>query len=121
MIKRKYKKPAIQEAIFEAKFEQYNFDNAVLGQIYDLVKTNYPTKHDIKHIPVLLDNSGTLFPPLLQQIEAPQLRAIKLDKSELIQFGPGIATANKLKYVSWDDFVVAINDVLKSYISIATP
>lgn len=122
MIKRKYKKPTIQEAIFEAKFDQIDFDYAALGQIFDLIKDRYPNKQDIKHIPYLVDRTGNLSSPSSAlQVQAPQMRAIKLDNSELIQIGPGIVTANKLSYVSWEDFTAAIGMALRSYISIAKP
>ncbi|HDV6632354.1 TPA: TIGR04255 family protein [Legionella pneumophila] len=122
MIKRRYKNPSIQEAIFEAKFKHIDFDYATLGQIFDLLKENYPNKQDIKHIPILVDRAGNLSSvPSSLQVQAPQMRAIKLDNSELIQIGPGIVTANKLKYVSWEDFTAAISIALQSYISIVRP
>lgn len=122
MTKRQYKKPAIQEAIFEAKFEQMNFDYATLGQIFDIVKDKYPNKQDIKQIPLLIDRTGNVSPsPSQLQVQAPQMRAIKSDNSELIQMGPGIVTANKLNYVSWKGFITAIDAALQGYINIVKP
>ncbi len=120
LIRRKYKRPAVQEAIFEAKFGHDNFDVTTPGQIFEKIKNTYPKKHDIKHIPVYLDNSENLrqAPFLLQ---APLMQARKEDDSELLQVGPGITVANQLKYSSWENFTPAIRAILNAYITLAKP
>src|SRR5579862_6886455 len=96
-IKRKYKKPAIREAIIEAKFNYDGFDGAVPGQIFEQIKQDYPNKEDIKHQVLFLEQDGAVnaSPSFIQ---APLMRARKEDNSELLQFGPGIVVANKLIY-----------------------
>lgn len=119
--RRKYKKPSIIEAIFEAKFsfDNESFSITTPGEIYDKIKKTYPKKLDIKHVPIYLDSTAKSSP--LPLIQAPQLQAIREDNSELLQIGPGIAVANKLKYSSWENFVPAIRTVLDAYISSASP
>jgi uncharacterized protein (TIGR04255 family) len=122
MLRRKYKKPAIQEAIFEAKFtyDSDNFGVTTPGEIFEKIKVNYPKKQNIKHIPIFLDNpDNTQQPPFL--IQAPLIQAKKADDSELLQLGPGIAVANRLKYTSWEDFIPGIQTILDAYICTAQP
>ncbi|PWY54322.1 TIGR04255 family protein [Legionella qingyii] len=120
MKKRKYNKPQLQEAIFEAKFDFENFDTAMPGQIFEFIKNDYPLKQDIKHfsLPYLLENPANAQPPFIQ---APLIRASKNDGSGILQFGPGIAIANNLKYEGWDSFVPTINKILSAYIDVAKP
>ncbi|WP_115712811.1 TIGR04255 family protein [Legionella sainthelensi] len=113
-MKNRYKKNFIQEAIFEAKFGGYNFDNTSTGLIYNSVRENYPEKEDIK-LPEFLETSGAN----LEFI--PRSRFKKSDLSELIQIAPGQVATNNLKYSNWDNFSLGIHNALKSYISIAEP
>ncbi|MFJ1269633.1 TIGR04255 family protein [Legionella lytica] len=117
MKKLKYNKPQIQEAIFEAKFDYENFDVAMPGQIFELIKNEYPTKLDYKHFSIAFSENSNL-PPLIQ---APLIRASNKDNSEVLQFGPGITVANDLKYESWKSFEPKISKILAAYIDIAKP
>ncbi|KTC91290.1 TIGR04255 family protein [Fluoribacter dumoffii] len=117
MKKRKYDKPQIQEAIFEAKFNFENFDVAMPGQIFELIKNEYPIKQDYKHFSLTFSENSNLSP----LIQAPLIRASKNDNSEILQFGPGITVANNLRYESWDAFEPTINKILSAYIDVANP
>jgi uncharacterized protein (TIGR04255 family) len=122
LIRRKYKKPSIQEAIFEAKFiyDTESFSVTTPGQIFEKIKDHYPKQHDIKHIPIFLeDPENTKQLPFF--IQAPVLQARKEDDSELLQVGPGIALANQLKYSSWENFIPSIRTVLDAYLSSVNP
>lgn len=119
-LRRKYKKPAVLEAIFEAKFTFESFGIATPGQIYEKIKNNYPNKRDIRHVPIFLESSGnTEQMPFF--VQAPLIQARKEDDSELLQVGPGIAVANRLKYTSWEDFIPGIRTILDAYICSAKP
>jgi len=122
LIRRKYNKPAVQEAIFEAKFtcDTDSFSVTTPGQIFEKIKNNYPKKRDIKHIPVYLGNLANVRqPPFL--IQAPLIQARNEDDTELLQVGPGLAVANRLKYLSWEEFIPAIKTVLDAYVNLAKP
>ncbi len=119
--RRKYKKPAIQEAIFEAKFNYDSFDFAVPGQIFEKIKSEYPNKQDIKHEFFFLETDKAICPSSAPTIQAPLMRARKIDNSELLQFGPGIAVANKLKYSTWEDFIPSIKKIVSAYLDAAKP
>lgn len=119
--KRTYRSPAIKEAIFEAKFNYDSFDAAVPGQIFEQIKIDYPNKQDIKHELVFLEKDISSLPLGAPPIQAPLMRARKEDNSELLQFGPGIAVANRLKYSAWEDFVPSIKKIVGAYINTAKP
>jgi len=119
-LRRKYNKPSVQEAIFEAKFPFENFGIATPGQIFEKIKVNYPNKQDIKHIPIFLDSHENA-PQAPFLIQAPLIQARKEDNSELLQIGPGIAVANRLIYTSWEDFIPGIRAILDAYIDTAKP
>lgn len=118
--KRKYKKPAVQEAIFEAKFSYDSFDAALPGQVFERLRNNYPKKKNLELVTLVLGASDFLAKPSLPP-QAPVMQAWKSDDSELIQVGPGIAVANRVKYSTWEDFLPGINSVLNAYISSANP
>lgn len=120
-LRRKYKNPAVQEAIFEAKFTFESFGIATPGQIYEQIKNNYPNKRDIKHVPIFLESSVNNTEQLPFLVQAPLIQARKEDDSELLQIGPGIAVANRLKYTSWEDFIPGIHTILNAYICSAKP
>lgn len=121
MRRQKYKNPAIKEAIFEAKFNYDSFDAAVPGQIFEQIKTEYPNKQDIKHELVFLEKDISAIPSGIPLIQAPLMRARKEDNSELLQFGPGVAVANRLKYSAWEDFVPSIKKIVGAYMQAAKP
>ena len=115
---RQYKKPAIQEAIFEAKFPYDELDSALPGQIFEKIKQIFPIKKDISYFTLQIGhntNTQEKAPPM------PAVQAWKEDKSELVQFGQGIITANCLKYSSWKNFVPTIQAILDAYIELSKP
>lgn len=117
---RTYKKPAIKEAIFEAKFNYEGFDSVAPGQIFEQIKSEYPNKQDIKHELIFLEKDISE-PSLMPVIQAPKIRARNEANSELLQFGPGIITANRLKYTSWEDFLPSIKKITRAYLDIVKP
>ena len=119
--KRKYKNPAIKEAIFEAKFNYDGFDSAAPGQIFEQIKAGYPYKQDIKHELIFLEKDVSAQPSSIPTIQAPLMRARNEDNSELVQFGPGIVAANRMKYTTWEDFMPSIKKVTHAYLDIAKP
>lgn len=118
MEKRKYKKPAIQEVIFEAKFAYNNFDIAIPGQFYERVKDEYPIKQNIH-----LSNNENFNGNHKESIEpqVPKLRVSKKDNSIVLQVGPGIVTANEMKHITWEQFLPKIKKALDAYIDCAQP
>lgn len=119
-IKRKYRKPAVQEAIVEAKFLYDSFDTTLPGQVYERIKGTYPKKKNLELITLVLGSGDTSAKSPLPP-QAPVMQAWKNDESELLQVGPGIAVANRIKYTSWDDFVPGIRAVLSAYIESVEP
>jgi len=119
--KPKYRNPAVKEAIFEAKFNYDSFDSAMPGQIFELVKSKYPHKQDVKHELIFLEKDVSSQPSGMPKIQAPLMRVRSSDNSELLQFGPGIIVANRLKYTEWEDFLPAITQITNSYLDVASP
>lgn len=120
--RKKYKTPAIQEAIFEAKFDYDDFDSAIPGQIFEKIKKDYPNKQDIKHELIFLEKDiSASSPSSVPVIQAPLMRARKEDNSELLQFGPGIAVANRFKYSTWEEFIPSIKKITSAYLDTAKP
>lgn len=117
--KRKYKYPAIKEAIFEAKFNYDSFDSAVPGQIFERIKSEFPNKQDIKHEILFLEKDVSIQP--MPMIQTPLMRARNENNSELLQFGPGIIAANRFKYTTWEDFLPSIKKITHAYLDIAKP
>ncbi len=120
MTRRKYNKPSIQEAIFEARFMHDSFDTAIPGQIFEIIKNEFPIKQDIKHIPIYLDNVDSVSIPRFP-MHVPMMQARKADNSMLLQVGHGITVANNLKYSSWENFTPAIEAIVSAYVSTTTP
>ena len=118
--KRKYKTPAIQEAIVEAKFSYNSFDNTLPGQVFERIKGNFPKKKNLELITLVLGASDNGVKPSLAP-QAPILQAWRMDESELVQLGPGVAVANRIKYSSWQDFLPAVKEIMSAYISVAEP
>lgn len=119
-IKRKYKKPTVQEAIFEAKFLYDGFDTALAGQVFERVKGSFPKKKNLELITLVLGSADIHTKPHLPP-QAPVMQAWKEDDSELVQVGPGIVAANRIKYTSWEDFVPAISNITGAYVAVANP
>lgn len=44
-----------------------------------------------------------------------------VDKSQLLQLGPGLATANSLKYTTFADFLPSIKIIIAQYLEVAKP
>jgi uncharacterized protein (TIGR04255 family) len=120
LAKKKYKKPAVQEAIVEAKFQYERFDAALPGQVFERIRTQFPRKKNLELVTIVLGAAETVTKPSLPP-QAPVMQAWKEDESELVQFGPGIVAANRLKYTSWEEFLPAIRAILEAYISVAEP
>lgn len=120
-IKRKYKKPSIIEAIFEAKFDLNGFDSTAPGVIFSQIQSSYPHKQDIAHEFFYLERGETKESKPAPVIQAPKVRARNKDNTELVQFGPGVITANRLAYTTWDEFKPAIEKITKAYLDIVQP
>jgi uncharacterized protein (TIGR04255 family) len=116
MKKRRYLKPAIQEAIFEARFSIDNYDSTTPGQIYNIIKREYPQKADIYPSPVFIMLRGQN-----QKAQVPIFQAKNLAETELVQIGAGIITANHIKYVSWDQFSKTIEKISGAYVETTHP
>lgn len=120
--RKKYARPAVKEAIFEAKFNynQDEYDIALPGQIFEQIKDVYPLKKNIKHQTIVLGTTVNV-PEFQKPFQAPLMQACKNDQSELVQVGPGIILANRLKYSTWEDFTPGIKAILEAYIKLAQP
>ncbi|MFO9416551.1 TIGR04255 family protein [Legionella pneumophila serogroup 1] len=116
MKKNRYQRPAIQEAIFEAKFSVDNYDSTTPGQIYDIIKREYPKKTDVYAPPIFLVRRDQNY-----KAQIPVLQAKNLDETELVQVGAGVITANHLKYISWEQFSKTIEKILTAYIDTTKP
>ncbi|WP_131794014.1 TIGR04255 family protein [Fluoribacter gormanii] len=116
MKKRRYLKPAIQEAIFEARFSIDNYDSTTPGQIYNIIKREYPQKADIYPSPVFIIQRGQN-----PKAQVPIFQAKSLAETELVQIGAGIVTANHIQYVSWDQFSKTIEKILGAYVETTHP
>ncbi|HBP6867979.1 TPA: TIGR04255 family protein [Legionella pneumophila] len=117
MKKKLYKRPAIQEAIFEARFSADNYDSTIPGQIYEIIKSEYPKKTDIYAYA-----TPVFIPPIrVKKAQIPIFQAKNREETELVQIGAGIITANHLKYISWDNFSKTIEKILTAYIHTTTP
>nr|HAT8715410.1 TIGR04255 family protein [Legionella jordanis] len=116
MKKKRYQNPAIQEAIFEAKFSIDNYDATIPGQIYEIIKGEYPHKADLYPNPFFILQGAQN-----QKAQIPIFQARNQDGYELVQLGAGIITANHLKYVSWDKFSKTIEKILTAYVDITNP
>ncbi|HBD7500991.1 TPA: TIGR04255 family protein, partial [Legionella pneumophila] len=114
--KKQYLKPAIQEAIFEARFSIDNYDSTIPGQIYNLIKKEYPQKADIYPSPFFVIQRGQN-----QKAQIPIFQAKNIAETELVQIGAGIVTANHIKYVSWEQFSKTIEKILGAYVETAHP
>ena len=112
-----YERTPIQEAVFEMRTSVDNWDVALPGRFYEQVKKKFPIKQDIQRISVLVGSPGTNSP----QIQAPVMQVWNKNKTQLLQIGPGVATANYLKYVSWIEFRPAIEELVRGYLELAGP
>lgn len=117
----KYEKHCIQEAIFEAKFSTENFGMAVPGLCYEKVRHEFPETNDLKTITVTLGAAPPDTPPIVQQ--APIMQMWNDKRTECLQLGPGIISANILNYSyqGWDSFTHTIDLLLKSYLQSTHP
>src|SRR5690242_1367285 len=104
-----YATPSVQEAIFEVRFSPENWDSAIPGQIYERVKGDYPEKRDLKVLTILLGATGSEVSPQIPPPQAPSMQLWNREKTQLLQVGPAIITANSVKYSKWEDFLPAIS------------
>lgn len=98
-----YSNCPIQEAIVEFRLPVSAWDAASPGLIYEKVKEAFPVRKELPPISVtIISGKGATAPA--PQVLAPVIRFQSTDESSLLQVGPGLASANALKYKSWIDF-----------------
>lgn len=120
-----YKKNPIKEALAEIRFDYEageDFDTAIPGQFYEAVKGDFPEKQSLSVISFTVGSSGTISPKgQVKKPQAPIMQAWEKDRSHLLQIGPGIFTANSVKYERWERFSPCIETGLSAFQKVASP
>jgi uncharacterized protein (TIGR04255 family) len=114
-----YKNNQIQEAIFEMRFPVAKWDGTIPGLIYERVLKEFPERRPLQQINLFVSPSGT--PPPFNPPPIPSVQFWNEKHSQLLQIGPGVATANSISYTQWQDFVPAIDILTKSCIELIKP
>jgi uncharacterized protein (TIGR04255 family) len=117
-----YDNAPLQEAVFEIRFSQDGFDSASTGQFYEKIKKDYPHKENLQIFQFIVGNNpNDKEAPHIPPPQSPSLKAWSSDKEKVLQVGPGILTANHLKYKDFEDFQPMVSAGLKNYLEICTP
>lgn len=113
-----YKTNPLLEVLCEVRFFDRKFDSVIPGRFYDKVSGLYPIQEDVKLFSFHVGKSDPSIEN--QQPQIPLLKLWKPDKKSLLQIGPGIFSANSLKYQSWEEFVGDIEFGLKEFLDISS-
>ncbi len=117
-----YKNCPIVEAIIEVRFSPDGWDSTVPLRIYENVREKFPEKRDIQQLSIFIGSpAGGPPPPPPPISQAPTMQLWNIDKSQLLQLGPGLATANSLKYTTFPDFLPSVKMVINQYLEVAKP
>jgi len=117
-----YSNCPIVEAIIEVRFGLDGWDSTVPVRIYENVRDKFPEKRDIQQVSIFIGASqGGQPPPPPPISQSPTMQLWNVDKSQLLQLGPGLATANSLKYTTWADFLPCVKGVITQYLEVAQP
>lgn len=116
----KYKKPPLQEAIFEAKFSNEKLDITLPGQFFEKVRNEFPQKNNLDVITFTIGTKPAQMKDL-PPVQAPVMQAWNEERTRCLQIGPGIVTANDKKYLDWENFTKSIELLLNSYFECAQP
>lgn len=120
-MKRKYSNPPIVEAVCEFRFDpNFQWDNTIVGLVYDKIKDDFPKKKQVQHLAVGFQAKPDELAQRVQAVD--RMRFLSNDEKSLIQVGPHFLAINRLKpYLSWDSFVPLIKEALTAYIEVAQP
>ncbi len=115
-----YKRAPLQEAIFEARFSVESPDVTLPGQFFEKIRKKFPKKNDLN---ILTFTFGTTPSNIKDapQIQVPVMQAWNEERTNCLQMGPGIVTANNKNYIHWEDFTQSVQLLLNSYFECTVP
>ncbi len=115
-----YDKAPLQEAIFEAKFFDENYDVTLPGRFFDRVSSKFPEKKEIQNNAIIISSQRITVnkPPNLQ---TPVIQAWNENHNRCLQVGPGIIAANDTAYLNWEVFSENIQLLLDKYFDCISP
>ncbi len=120
--RRKYRQPPIVEALCELYFEGSEWDDTVLGQFYDQVKPDFPTKHqrEIQEAHVMLSPVGEASAGVKRL--PPWMQFVAKNENRLIQIGQDVLVINQLRpYPHFEEWEPLIYSSLEKYRKLANP
>lgn len=113
-MERKYKKPAIMEAVFECRFlPGADWDQTIPGLVYDKLRDKYPKKDTRVLQEFQLSQTSD---HVVQNVNAKVLAVFKSDDGKrFIQIGPNMVSVNVLEpYPTWEVFYPMITETLET-------
>lgn len=111
----------IQEAVLEVRFSVDNWDVTSAGELYNLLSQDFPDKQPIHSVALVIGQQIQETPRSFSPPNSPVLQLWKSDKSGLVQLGPGLVTANVLKYSDWSSFGKVIKQAISAYLQVVKP
>jgi uncharacterized protein (TIGR04255 family) len=110
---------SVLEVIVEARFSASGWTENTASRLHELLA---------KHLPNIEDRGLVGAVGAARAIErnlvvpyAPEVQIWNEDRTELLQFGPGVMIANSLKYSSWDDFARVLEAGTSALLEVLTP
>ncbi len=82
---------------------------------------NYPDKNDLKRVTIVVGSIPAQGEDSHLLPQVPLMQAWNKNKTQCLQIGPGIITANDRNYQTWDEFSQAIQLLLNSYFECTKP
>jgi len=115
----RYKKPPLTEALCEFRFQETEIpSNIILGKFYEKIERNFPTVETHRGIGVQAEKD-TPSPSIVME---ERTRFVSEDRAQLIQVGPGLLVANRLKpYTDYPSFRTFIQETINTYREVARP
>ncbi len=105
--KYRYDRSPIQEAVIEVRFAVgSSFDSTIPGRFFDNVRSRFPIKNDVEFKSFALGATGLQAKTGPERpAQVPKIQTWSPDRDRLLQVGPGLLTANCVKYTNWAAFL----------------
>ncbi len=115
-----YERSPIQEAVIEVKFlVGDSFDSTIPGRFFDKVQSKFPMKNDLEFITLTIGATGLQGKRGSERpAQVPKVQTWSPSRDRLLQVGPGLLTANCVKYTNWEAFLADFVFCLKAYTAV---
>ena len=122
MARQRYRRPPVVEALCEVYFAGSQWDDAVPGRFYDVVRGEFPKRQQMAVLETEMKVAASGEISTSVRPTRPRIRFLSDSEKQIVQVGEGVLVVNQLPpYPSFDEWAPVVERMIGHYGEIARP